>query len=292
MIRIISGKSKISTSELANRCSLERHVFLNLPGALAFFEYLDIIVIENGYVIPSNRFLEFNKLDNTSILKILNSLSIEKLFSDNIFDINSTAFDTKTSKLILKPSSFPLSYASIRNFLILSGALNKDSCGEISIPKKYEKVWEDNFRSRKKAITIEQLLNNLEEQNKRGLAAEEFILKLEQARLPGKADQIKRISDFDVSAGYDIVSFESNLSERYDRYVEVKSFIGLPHFYWSENEVDFAKLNADKYILFLVDYSKIDTPGYIPECIRNPFDTIFNDTGWLVETSNYRIQKI
>ena len=118
------------------------------------------------------------------------------------------------------------------------------------------------------------------------------MLGLEKKRLPELAQKIKRISDFDVAAGYDIVSYENNGSGQYDRFIEVKCYMGSPHFFWSENESDVAKIKADKYILCLVDYLKMGEPGYQPEFIRNPYETIFGSDEWLVNASSYRIQKI
>lgn len=117
-------------------------------------------------------------------------------------------------------------------------------------------------------------------------------MELEKKRLPKMAQKIKRISDFDVAAGYDIVSYESYETEHYDRFIEVKCYIGFPHFFWSENESDVARIKADKYLLCLVDYARIGEPGYQPEFIRNPYETIFNGEEWLVNAASYRIQKI
>lgn len=90
----------------------------------------------------------------------------------------------------------------------------------------------------------------------------------------------------------DIVSYESNETEHYDRFIEVKCYMGSPHFFWSENESDVARIKADKYILCLVDYLRMGEPGYQPEFIRNPYETIFDSDEWLVNASSYRIQKI
>lgn len=139
---------------------------------------------------------------------------------------------------------------------------------------------------------MEQLLKKQEDQSRRGLEAEEYVFKLEKNRLPCKIAKIKRISDFDVTAGYDIISFQNEQSEEYDRFIEVKCYIGTPHFYWSENECDVAKIKGDKYVLCLVDYTRIDEPGYLPEYIQNPCEFIFSDEQWLVNTASYRVQRI
>jgi hypothetical protein len=136
------------------------------------------------------------------------------------------------------------------------------------------------------------LMERQKEQNRRGLEAEEFVVRFERNRIPLKAYKIKRISDFDVSAGYDIVSFADESSGIYDRFIEVKSFIGTPHFYWSENEVDVAKLKGDRYVLCLVEYERMKDPEYEPIFIVNPYEKIFSDNTWLVNTSSYKIQKI
>ncbi len=70
------------------------------------------------------------------------------------------------------------------------------------------------------------------------------------------------------------------------------TYIGTPHFFWSENESNVAKLKADQYILCLVDYLRMREPKYQPEFIRNPYKMIFNSNKWIVTPSSYKIQKI
>ena len=88
------------------------------------------------------------------------------------------------------------------------------------------------------------------------------------------------------------MSFKDSESTIYDRFIEVKCYLGDPHFYWSENEVDVAKRKGDRYILCLVDYERMTEDGYKPEYITNPSEIIFSDDGWLVNTASYKVQKI
>lgn len=220
------------------------------------------------------------------------SISINRLIGDGIFDKDATGFDAERSRLTIKRAAFPLAYAAIRNFLIIAGALDKNDNGEICVAGSYESVWTEELRKHRKKSTLEQLLEQQEKQSKCGLEAEEFVLELERKRLPEMAHKIKRVSDFDVTAGYDIVSYENSGTEHYNRFIEVKCYIGLPHFFWSENESDVAKIKAEKYILCLVDYARMEEPGYQPEYIRNPYGTIFSGNEWLVNAASYRIQKI
>lgn len=217
---------------------------------------------------------------------------IEHLIEDGIFDSDSLAFNTDKGKLSIKRSAFPLAYAAVRNFLTAAGALEKESHGEICVSEPYERELTKEFKTRKKQLTLEELIKRQEEQSKRGLEAEEFVLAFEKKRLPALASRIKRISDYDVAAGFDIVSFDAEESTGYDRFIEVKSYIGDTHFYWSENESDTARQKGDKYVLCLVDYTRMNEPGYVPEFIPDPYNVIFSDEQWLVNTASFRIQKV
>ena len=292
LISILAGKDKISRDEIRNRCALENNIIVNCPGAVAFFEYLRLVDTTTDTVIPLPALNVLSEQQSDAKINQLVALSISRLVEDGIFDKDATGFDAEKGHLTIKRSAFPLAYAAIRNFLIMAGALNKEENGEIGVTGDYESNWTEQLHNRRKKFTLEQLLKQQEDQNKRGLEAEEFVLELEKKRLPEMAQKIKRISDFDVAAGYDIVSYESYETEHYDRFIEVKCYIGFPHFFWSENESDVARIKADKYLLCLVDYARIGEPGYQPEFIRNPYETIFNGEEWLVNAASYRIQKI
>jgi hypothetical protein len=289
---ILAGNKKVRKDELRNRCALERDIVLNFPGVLAFFHYLGLIDIKGESVSSTTELKEIAEKGRNVIVEYLVEACINKLVQDGIFDKDATRFDAEKGHLAIKRSAFPLEYAAIRNFLILAGALDKASDSEICISSDYESDWTQQLRERRKKYTLEQLLNQQEEQSKRGLEAEEFVLGLERQRIPDLAQRIKRISDFDVTAGYDIVSFENSSSDHYDRFIEVKSYIDSPRFFWSENEVDVAKLLRNKYVLCLVNYGKIKEPGYMPDFIVDPYEVIFKGGGWLTSASSYRIQKI
>lgn len=292
LISIMAGKEKISRDEIRNRCALENNIMVNCPGAVAFFEYLKLVDTTSDTVMPLPELETIAAKNGNEIIEQLAIMCINKLVEEGIFDKDATGFDAEKGHLTIKRSAFPLAYASVRNFLTTAGALDKEENGEICVAGNYESNWTKQLRNRKRKFTLEQLLKQQEEQSKRGLEAEEFVLRLERKRLPKLAQKIKRISDFDVAAGYDIVSYENNDDEHYNRFIEVKCYMGSPHFFWSENESDVAKIKEDKYILCLVDYLRMGEPEYQPEFIRNPYETIFCSDEWLVTASSYRIQKI
>lgn len=292
LVSIMAGKKRISRAEIRNRCALENSITVNCPGAVAFFEYLRLVDTTSDTVMPLPELDTLAAKSNSEIIEQLAAMSINRLVEEGIFDKDATGFDAEKGHITIKRSAFPLAYAAVRNFLTMAGALDKEENGEICVAENYESDWTEQLRNRRKKFTLEQLLEQQEEQSRRGLEAEEFVLGLEKKRLLELAQKIKRISDFDVAAGYDIVSYENNGSGQYDRFIEVKCYMGSPHFFWSENESDVAKIKADKYILCLVDYLKMGEPGYQPEFIRNPYETIFGSDEWLVNASSYRIQKI
>lgn len=292
LVSMLSSKKTIELSEIVNRCSLEKNIIIHCNGAVSFLEYLGYLEQESGMVIATDKFDELRMESGEEIIKKFVRDCIVKLTEEGLFDFDNTSFDSENGHLSIKRSAFPLAYAAIRNFLTVAGALEKETNGEISISESYESDFSSQLRYRKEKFTVEQLMKQQAEQSKRGLEAEEFVLKIERARLPQKAYKIKRISDFDVSAGYDIVSFEEFNSIIYDRFIEVKCYIGKPHFYWSENETDVARIKGEKYVLCLVDYTRINEPGYEPEYIVNPYEEIFQDDTWLVSTATYKVQKI
>lgn len=291
LVSILRDKDKVSKVEIGNRCTLENGVSINCPGAIAFLQYLGFVTTDCENVYTTEAFNDLS-VDSDKVLNAVTNTCINHLIEDGLFDLDTVGFNTKKGHLSIKRSAFPLSYAAIRNFLTLTGVLGKEELGEIGLEEEYESDFVSKLKSRKNKLTLEQLLKKQEEQNKRGLEAEEFVLALEKQRLPSKATKVKRISDYDVTAGYDIVSFQNNESDGYNRFIEVKCYIGEPHFYWSENESDVARIKGSSYTLCLVDYSQINNPSYVPQYIDNPYDIIFNDETWLVTTSTYKVQKI
>lgn len=140
-----------------------------------------------------------------------------------------------------------------------------------------------NFRSSNPA-NLESLKLKMAAQEEAGLRAEQWVVEYERARLVGHPmiDEIKRISEEDVSAGYDILSFSSVAALRYDRFVEVKSYIDSPSFYWTDNEANAAKILAEQYHIYLVDRNAMHAAGYNPIIISGPYSYFFGDErkGW------------
>ena len=122
--------------------------------------------------------------------------------------------------------------------------------------------------------------------------AELFVLKYEQKRLGMPlASRVRRISEIDVTAGYDIVSFDNPSSTSLDRYIEVKA-VSHMGFHWSQNEYKIAKLKGPTYYLYLIDLSSIDQQSYSPLIINDPAKSIMQTDDWLIEPESYFIKHI
>ena len=125
-----------------------------------------------------------------------------------------------------------------------------------------------------------------------GLAAEAFALSFEHRRLHGHPllDQVRWVADEDVSAGYDILSFDDLRSLTLDRHIEVKGHSGDRTFHWSTGEVEAAQKKRQKYWLYLVDRGKVDDFSYIPELYSDPYAYFVeqNPAGWASEPMSFK----
>jgi hypothetical protein len=99
---------------------------------------------------------------------------------------------------------------------------------------------------------------------------------------------VRRVSEIDTGAGFDIESFEGLRSFFPDRFIEVKSYQGNPRFFWSQGEIAAAKELGEKYCLYLVDMEQLQSPDYCPVLIRNPVTELFGDnSNWTATPVSY-----
>lgn len=132
-------------------------------------------------------------------------------------------------------------------------------------------------------MTEDQLFHLQGTQKDIGSQGEDFVLRYERQRLadfPKRLSEIAIVGRQDVGLGYDIASFESPASTIRDRFIEVKTFTGTPHFFLSQSEWAAATRIRDHYYLYLVDYKQIATPGYAPTIIKDPARTLTANPNW------------
>ena len=137
-------------------------------------------------------------------------------------------------------------------------------------------------------MTLDALNQTKDAVSAMGRKAEDFALQFEKNRLPvDMHPAIVCYADQDIAMGYDILSFETPESVKPDRYIEVKTYRGHKHFYWSEGEIMVARLMSDRNYLYLIDYDRINEPNYQPEIIRNPARLFDHKTQWINQPTRY-----
>ncbi|WP_406660241.1 DUF3883 domain-containing protein [Methanolobus sp. ZRKC3] len=192
-------------------------------------------------------------------------------------------YDTYLNKYKIDRNSIPLKYSGIRNLLLKLGYFHEDSINKsiLLIDDEFFKLTHEPISKSLKKKTIEDLKRDLDRKAEYGLIAEEFVVAYEQRRITNKVDSIKRISDIDTTAGFDILSYNQDSSMEYDRYIEVKSYTSKPAFFITRNEFKAAKRFRGKYYLYLVDRLKINMPDYDPMIISDPYDSLLSKpSGW------------
>ena len=282
----------ISIDALKDVDKYELGIQVNIRAAIAFFEYLDLIIVKNNKILLSNKGLELKNQQATQRNVFISQLLLHKMIDDNFVNIQNIHVLPETGKIYFDNNAFALVAAIFRNFLISVKCLTFDS-ERLVVNKSYEKELVFLISNKRKLITQEELLAQLERERNDGALAEQIVLKYEQERLPTLSSEIKQVSLIDVSAGYDILSFNDSSSLLYDRFVEVKCFRGNLHFYWSSNEKSVAELMGENYFLYLVDleiYSR-DPKNFQPTIIQNPSKSIDSEN-WIVEATNFFVTKI
>jgi hypothetical protein len=165
----------------------------------------------------------------------------------------------------------------------------------LSSPNNSEKIFVNQIYSKNKTIVQNirnkrkkpqsELEKDLLEQKIIGNFAEQFVLEYEKKRLKKddcteKANNVEQISEDWSNAGYDIKSFDGKNSDDivHDRFIEVKGTRGKDFsIFWSQNEIETAKLYGCKYWIYFVSEININTGvphGTEPEMIPDPYKKI------------------
>ena len=250
-----------------------------------------IQVIEGKLFVVPEIVTNINNEDEVN--KLLISSTITQLFETQTINPDMFFYDVVEDSYAFKNEFFPLALSCVRNVLISQGFLipmRKTQSTQFYIDSSYNSLISKQCKKQQTLLTLEALKRRLADNEIKGEQAEKFVLEFEQKRLNVPlCKKVKQISPIDVSAGYDIISFNSKCSLEYDRFIEVKATEG-ERFYWSKNEYEIAKLKGDNYYLYLVDLSKINCKDYAPTIIKNPAVSIMQSEEWLIETQSYCIR--
>ncbi|MDB5171087.1 MAG: hypothetical protein JWO35_781 [Candidatus Saccharibacteria bacterium] len=256
-------------------------------GCIQFAEAIGVIKVDSDGCITLDA--EFDPLPRSE--NHLHNKMVEKLFMvlkdddilQGIFSSENVSYDIIYRSIQIDNAAFSLKYSNFKDLLVSFGFLTPHP--DVNIPKyvvngRYRRLFDQILlpEIKRRKIGINELRKSVEQKQVYGDEAEKFVLGYEKIRLAEhpNLDKIEIISEYDVSAGYDLVSFCENDSTEIDRFVEVKSFSGSPYFYWSRNEVDTARIRRDTYYLYLVDRDKLNDEDYIPLIIQDPYVNILD----------------
>lgn len=271
------GKYYLSIGDLVSYC--------HALGWIQISE--DVLSVSPDIVLLLN---DKEKLNDTLIVSTVN-----QLFKETMMDASMFYYDSVQCCYAFKNELFPLSLSGVRNVLISQGfliPLRDTQMTRFYISPTYETLIAKHCKARRKQLSLEQLKKRLEKNELAGEKAEVFVFEHERKRLGQPlGEKVRRISEIDVTAGYDIVSFNSNQSLEPDRFIEVKA-VSNAGFYWSRNEYEIAKLKGNTYYLYLVDLNRIDEQDYSPQMIQNPAVNVMDTDEWFVESQSYYVKHI
>lgn len=287
---VIFDKNIESLETIYSVYSANTGVELNIKAAVLFYSDIELIILNNNHIKKTENGINISRLDSDERRIKITKYCFEHLLSNNAINIKGVHYDISNESIFIEMNAISLFAAIYRNYLISIGAL-KIFGDKYLIDNKYNIMFEKLFKEKNKKITLQQLLKQLEYQQQIGDKAELFVINYETKRLNLYGKKPKRISEIDVAAGYDIISYNNDASDEYDRFIEVKAVSNSFEFYWSKNEYDISKMLGDNYFLYLVEIKKINEANYQPQIICNPYKIIMNSDNWIVQSESYKIKK-
>jgi len=269
----------------------EDEVFWEVIRLLSKMGYIEVLEKE---VIKKK---SFNKL--TFMSDFINFLN-ENETLHKIVSTENLKLDSDKNQYVINNNTINLRYSSIRNFLIDADFLIPSySSNDLYINNEFEQLTKEIILPLIEGEYIKdgqspaQLKVNQLKDEENGLEAERFVMAFEKKRLNRhpRVNDIQHVALSNVGAGFDIISFSTNTSFILNREIEVKSYVGNPHFYISKNEYDRAKRNRNRYYIYLVNREKFKGNNYYPEIIENPYERLFNSHKWTCDIQSYHYRK-
>jgi hypothetical protein len=271
-------------------------------GCLPMAKAIGIIRSDERSVLGiDSEFLDFLASESYMRAKTLERILVAFGNDDEFLAIFSPlylSYDIVYSLIQIDSSAFGFRYANLRRFLTSFGFISPHPDKKIRkfiINPKHRRLFDMRLLAevKRRKIGIDNLEATLEQKRIAGANAEEFVVVFEKRRVVThpKLESIQRISDYDVAAGYDVVSYDGPDSVAFDRFIEVKSCTIDRRFFWSKNEILQAKIKRAQYFLYLVNPEKIRDAAYEPMIIQDPYENVFQDQSWAREAQSWLFSK-
>jgi len=257
-------------------------------NSIVLLEKCEIIVERDELFLKAKHLVTIDRFSE-ELLKMVrviyssvidNILSLDKKYDEsrNLFYISRNKVELCYSGLVMLLNDLSFIQVLTNRIYIFDEELIKESS------TKRGKI------NARRTISLVELENELALRKEYGEIGERKAFEYEVGLLTKQDIQKapKIISDVDVSAGYDMVSYLSSASSSYDKYIEVKSCQNREQsFYLSRNELRVAKEKGTSYYLYL----------YIRETdeiivINDPYNRVYLSERWAKEPQIYKIHKI
>jgi len=272
-----------------------------LPNALRLLEWLGFLIRDQDNLVPTPQLdairegLTAEGIPLALVRSILGRLRDSGHFTE-VFATGCITRAPESRALYIATSKIPHKHLSLivlfRNFDLLTERV--EGTGLLEVDHSVTRLLADTaatspHKHKSRTLTLEALKLIHAAQEAQGLKAEEYVVALERRRLSAHPhlDLVRSISSEDAGAGFDVVSFQSDLSPMHDRFIEVKSYKDRCCFYWSRNERDTAHELGDAYYLYLVDINQVEDTGYVPIVIKNPAENLSD--GWVLESESWLV---
>jgi len=295
--------------DVLSRCELERDelrsVLLNkLSGIGSRFENLLDFLISIGLVKVDKEFRalsEHVKYDDSYVYLISSILNSTVCIRDFSHHCKSVQIVTKpTRSIIINSARTNFPFLWFLSLLEQLGVLERLHKPFYKVTPEFEELFLEFVRNSHahqitgKGVTPEKLAKRQLQNQILGLEAELFCMAYEKSRLENHphVSNIRHIALEDVSAGFDILSFDGVTDLIPNRQIEVKSWVTEKRFFLSKSEYEIAKHSGDQYYLYLVNRCSMNETGYTPDIFKNPYDTFFHsETDWQIEPDGWFIHR-
>jgi hypothetical protein len=267
-------------------------------GGLQLLELADVLEVDiTGFYHTTYSFRQRLHSQEHCRGRVLEALLKAMKEDDDTYAIFSTefcSFDFVNNVIQIEKSAFGLQYGNIRDVLISIGFLLPHPNypeRSFAINRSHRNLFDRHFTAgiRKRRISPDQLRSIQEQQQENGLLGEKFVYDFEGIRTK-RESEIEWVASYDTTAGFDIMSFESNTSVNHDRFIEVKAYSGdAAYFYWSRNEMQVAETKGRQYFLYLVNLDEVENPNYNPTIIKNPAIEILKNSDWQKTVDKFHI---
>ena len=248
-----------------------------LANTIELLTQLQIIQVLDGEYIKIEIYSSFDLFFQNLMERI------KETYHDTISSIVNCNkhYDEKRNQFYININEIPLKYMGLAMLMEQTGEFERINNRDYFLNfEKYKKI----IDSKKTLLSLKELQKIIQHNAELGDFAEQFVLNYEKNKLKkaGISKQPQRISDIDVSAGYDIISYMDD-SNNPNKFIEVKSCDNTLQFHISRNEIEKSKEKRNAYFLYLFNRVSQEVIE-----IQDPYVNIFqNNNEWVYESESY-----